>query len=253
MEVQDSSNNNSYKPANRNSSAWLVAIIFIAVGLLWFGRNAGVITNEFFRVVVSWQMLLIVLGISMLFQRRSTVGGAILMAVGTIFILPKIALGISMGTFWPLVFVVVGIVIIVSLKSNPRSRQKYYDRRYRDRVGDSHYESDGGFINSSSNFNTVRHIVIDPIFKGAILQASFGGTVLDLRKTSLEEGDTYIEIECTFSGVEIYVPTDWNVVIDMQPVFGGVDDKRFRTGADIPGRRLIIRGKITFGGVEIKN
>lgn len=121
MEIQDS--RESYRPIRRYNSAWLIGIIFIVVGLLWFGHNAGVVSSTLFHIVVSWQMLLIVLGISMLFQRRKIVGGAILIGIGGFFMFDKFTDLITWDS-WPLVFVLVGVVIIVSLIGTRICRSK---------------------------------------------------------------------------------------------------------------------------------
>lgn len=43
-------------------------------------------------------------------------------------------------------------------------------------------------------------MVLDEVFKGATIRNTFGGTVLDLRRTNISEGETYIEVECNFGG-----------------------------------------------------
>lgn len=78
---------------------------------------------------------------------------------------------------------------------------------------------------------------------------------MDLRRTSLPEGDTVIDVELSFGGIEIYVPDNWVIVSELESVLGGVEDKRYGAiSAPAAGNgRLIIRGNVTFGGVVIKN
>lgn len=54
--------------------------------------------------------------------------------------------------------------------------------------------------------------ILDELFKGAIIRTSFGGTTIDLRHTHIAPGETYIDLDCSWGGVEIYVPSDWTVV-----------------------------------------
>ena len=39
---------------------------------------------------------------------------------------------------------------------------------------------------------------------------------------------TYIDLDCSWGGVEIYVPSDWKVVFKCNAFFGGCDDKRWQ-------------------------
>lgn len=89
--------------------------------------------------------------------------------------------------------------------------------------------------------------------KGGTIQNSFGGTVIDLRRTTLPEGETFLDIDCTFGGIEIYVPSDWKVVFRCTTCLGGCQDKRFGGGMIDQNRILVIRGDLTFGGIDIKS
>lgn len=114
-------------------------------------------------------------------------------------------------------------------------------------------ESENGYLRSDNAFGSVRHVVLDELFKGASIRASFGGTVIDLRHTHLAPGETYIDIDCTCSGIELYIPSDWNVLPQCNAFAGGCEDKRWQ-GANINKEStLIIRGNISFGGLEIKD
>ena len=46
------------------------AAVFIIVGLLFLGRNFGIIDSYLFHILVSWQMLLVVVGIVNLIKRH---------------------------------------------------------------------------------------------------------------------------------------------------------------------------------------
>ncbi len=228
----------------------VIAAIFITAGFLFLGRNLGFVEPYLLRIFISWQMLLIVLGLVSLSKRQST-GGLILIGVGAFFLIPRIigAGHIWLSTYWPLVFVLVGVLLLVKL-FNP---DKHHYRRDRFKQSAS-YTTEKGFVNSTNTFGSVKQIVLDPVFKGAKITNTFGGTILDLRHTVLEAEETFIDIECTFGGIEIFVPTSWNVEINVQHIAGGSDDKRYRVRENVDfDHKLIIRGNITFGGIEIKN
>lgn len=58
--------------------------MFIIVGLLFLGRNFGIIDSDLFGILVSWQMLLIVVGVVNLIKRHFF-GGVITIAIGSLF------------------------------------------------------------------------------------------------------------------------------------------------------------------------
>ena len=237
------------------------AILLIAVGLIWQGRNTGYISFDLFRILISWQMLLIALGVSSLFSR--SYGGAFaLILVGSVFLMPKLGwierdwLSIN----WPIILIVVGVVLLIK----PLFRQGYYSSdsqkvgrrrgKYGSENGANKYVSSDGYVFSESIFSSVQQIVLDPVFKGARLKTVFGGTVLDLRRTSLEFPETIIDVDCIFGGIEIYLPNDWNLQNQVSSVMGGAEDKRFNASTEIDQTHvLIVRGKVVFGGIEFKN
>ena len=59
---------------------------------------------------------------------------------------------------------------------------------------------------------------------------------------------------CTFGGVEIYLPSDWNLLTQIDAFIGGCDDKRYNSSVEIDKEHiLIVRGKVSFGGIEFKS
>ena len=97
-------------------------------------------------------------------------------------------------------------------------------------------------------------MVLAPLFKGTEINTVFGEVILDLRKTDIEEGETRVEVNVVFGGVEIYVPSNWEIVINTTNVLGETEDKRFYTEETTSStKKLIINGACVFGGIEIKN
>ncbi len=248
MELKETRERN---PQTKRNSIF-VALILITAGAVLIGRNLGYVEHYIYRIVISWQMLLIVLGLSMI--RKQPTSGIVLIGVGTFFLLPHITnVGHNwMGTYWPVIFVFAGIIIIVNMfrkKSYCHSWEK--GDMFKD---ETLYTTDEGFVNSDISFGSVRQIVLAPVFKGARISNRFAGTVLDLRHSSLEAEETYIDVDNSFGGVEIYVPENWMVKVATQNFFGGTDDKRYKSARiEDQAKKLIIRGSVSFGGLEIKN
>ena len=91
-------------------------------------------------------------------------------------------------------------------------------------------------------------------FTGGKLTAIFGGSDIHLENCSLAHGQNEMDLFVMFGGYTIYVPQEWNVVIDVVPIFGGFSDKRIKDPNRVyeDDKVLIIKGLVLFGGGEIK-
>lgn len=92
-----------------------------------------------------------------------------------------------------------------------------------------------------------------PTFTGGSLTAILGGIELDLREATVEEGPARIDATALFGGIDIAVPADWNVQVEIMPILGGVEDSRPVSRTDHDDVDLLVTGFVAFGGVEITN
>lgn len=238
------------RPRNGGMNVVLTASIFIAAGIIFLARNLGLVDYNLFRILISWQMLLIVLGLNLIFKKQ-IVGGGILIGVGVFFLIPRITgLGYHwIATYWPILFVLIGIMLLFKLW-----KPGVFLREGARFAKDNSFKSADGFVTSNNAFGSVSQIVLDPVFKGARITNTFGSTLIDLRHTSLEAAETYIDIDCTFGGIEIFVPHNWTVKSNLNHFFSGNDDKRYwANNVQDTAHKLIIRGNISFSGIEIKS
>lgn len=245
----DKSQRNVYK--QQRTTNLVVAFAFIAAGVLILLRNLGILNEAITSFFISWQMMLIVMGGVMVLKARRTkrnksVGGIVLIAIGVFYLIPA---RFDMVSLWPLWFIVFGLAILY--KTRRRS-----DTSFSSAAGEGQYtggSSEEGFVNSDVRFGSAKHVVLEPFFKGGFLDVSFGEVVLDLRRTKLEQRETYIEIEAAFGGVKLLVPSSWNIVAEMDTTFSSFSDKRFVSHEIDSEHKLIIRGDVDFGGIEIKS
>lgn len=230
----------------------ILAVILIAAGLVIFAHKQGYVNEQAYNILISWQMLLVVLGVWSV-VRRNWYSGVLLIGIGAFFLIPMLT-GAGAGwarTYWPLSLVLLGILIIIRMI---RGGKKDNGREAHHHDQETSYNTEDGFVVSENFMGAVRHIVLDPVFKGARIRNSFGGTVLDLRHTTLADSETFIDIDCTCGGIEIFVPNGWTVVSNIHPMLAGCDDKRFKHGGEPDlAHKLILRGRITLGGIEIKD
>ena len=92
------------------------------------------------------------------------------------------------------------------------------------------------------------------VFRAAEMTTIMGRADLDLRKTTVAPGEEgVIEVFTLMGGSTIRVPEGWHVDLRATPVMGGIRDRR--TGArDAAGApRIVIRGFIMWGGLDIRS
>ena len=238
------------KKQRNNNGLLVVALVLIGLGLVILARNMNFIDYWVYRIIVSWQSLLIIFGIWLL-AKKDTTCGLIMVCSGVFCLIPKIARLAPdwLHTYWPLLLVFTGIIVLVNFfRSNNRPKHSCCCSENVDNA------TIDGFVDSRNTFSSAHHIVLDPVFRGARIRNTFGGAVLDLRKTALGETDTIIDIDCTFGGIKLFVPDNCIVIDRTKSFFGGVDNKRgsVLNDPDNPNR-IIVMGNINFGGLEIRN
>jgi predicted membrane protein len=108
-------------------------------------------------------------------------------------------------------------------------------------------------------WSSVRRTSAASPFRGGDITAIMGGGQLDLRQAVIPAGEeAVLDIVAVMGGVEIMVPSDWEVATPLIPFMGGVEDRRFPPATDptapkSPSRRLVLRGLVMMGGVHIKS
>lgn len=235
-----------------------VAIVLIIVGALFLGFNLGLIQERYRPILISWEMLLIVLGAISLFKRHF-VSGFILLSLGVFFLLPKVV-AISSDfaqVYWPIMLIFVGIILLfhrfVYPKRNHCSTQSYDWHHVDSTISSEHQQAQGEF-HKNVVFGNEEFLVLDTEFKGGDINVTFGEIKIDLRKTQLATAKVAVEINVQFGNVVIFVPSDWKVQLQVNCVFGGFEDKRiFSPDRSDQDKTLVIYGSTTFGGGELRN
>lgn len=249
------------KKSKSNSSFGIyVGIILISGGLIYLLNNLGYIEKSIIEIVITFPMLLLLLSLYWIF-RKHFFWGFLGVLISLIFLVPKVSTfypnlitfpfeNLTLeNTILPILFILFGIAIISKVVSKPK--KKYTDKEYE---FSEYFRNNKLFSGMDVIFSSSKNIVITPLFKGTEINTIFGGAVLDLRKTDIEEGETIIEVNVVFGGVEIYVPSNWEISINTTNILGGTKDSRFYTeGETSSTKKLIINGACIFGGVEIKN
>ena len=221
----------------------VLGVGIIALGVLFLLGNMDIIDpSSYLRY---WPAIIVVVGLSSLIQSTHGPGriwGLILTFIGAAMLLDRIYfLHFNLWDYWPLILVFIGIMMIMRSSLLRRGIAAPPFAEIKD--ANDYIKAVavlGGCKRSSNSQN----------FQGGELTAVMGGLEIDLRDASMK-GDAVIEVFATMGGMEIRVPEDWLVIIDGFPFMGGFEDKT-RPPKDST-KRLIIKGTVVMGGVEIKS
>ncbi|MCK9422330.1 MAG: cell wall-active antibiotics response protein [Bacteroidales bacterium] len=231
---------------SRQIKKYTLGVIVIIAGLLLLLVNTGFLPYEFQHILISWQMLLIAIGIVSLFSSESRTPGTILILIGVIFILPRIfdLPFNAMHLFWPLILIAIGVLILF---------RRIPHGPWHPGINRQSQPRDDGYIFEDNIFSGTKNRIIQQVFRGGHINCIFGGSELDLSQATLAEGINELEVNTIFGGVTITVPSDWKVQLKITSILGGFTDKRtYLKESPDPSRILIIKGSVIFGGGEIK-
>ena len=229
-------------------------IILIVLGVILILERLNLIPESMADLLISWQMLLVGIGVLSIIGGNRT-AGTILIVIGGTFLIPEI---ITVPheirrIYWPLILVAIGISILF--------RQR--DHRKIGIITEPAPEvtPDYSFNNMNSFDDFVifggREIFINSqALAGGKATSIFGGIEFDLRKANLQQGGAVIDCVSVFGGCGFKIPMDWNVRNEVTTIFGAFTDKRGDTYSEKyydPSKTLVIKGISMFGGIEVKH
>lgn len=228
------------------SGRYFFGIILILLGAGFLADQLGYF--ELGDIISTyWPMVLIVAGLTGLFDKKSSkVGNLIVLALGILFQLNRLNyLEIEVfKLFWPVVLIIIGLNILFTKGVKHHHVKVDVDKWSTNVVDDATVDSFVIFSGLETNNQSQE-------FKGGKLTAIFGGIELNLTGATLNNNEAFIEATSLFGGIDIFVPNDWNVKMSGTPIFGGWTNKT-RPNSDPNAPVLVVRCTTIFGGIEIK-
>lgn len=189
-----------------------------------------------------WPLLFLAVGLSKLLG-GDLVGGLVVCGVGAVFALAEFHPDVGYGDVfeqWPLFLVALGVVVVLrSIFPAPKTRRRENEAAAEGRSG-------------LAIFRTVRARPETDSYRGDQLVAVIGGVDLDLERAALHPDGAMVEVFAFWGAIEIRVPRTWEVDVQVIPVMGGSEDKtRKEEPTPVGAPRLVVRGLVVMGGVEV--
>lgn len=229
-----------------NYSSFIWAGVLVVLGLYFLLKNFGLISFRLPTYLISWRIIPFIIGINAL-TKQKYFEGIFAIGLSIFFFAPDFISKEAYQTYsklWPLLLVVAGGAIVYK-----RLRPTYPDATFknkqdvntRDKINETYIMSGGNKKITSSQFSGGRILCV------------MGGSQMDLTNANLN-APALIDIFVLMGGVELRIPKEWNVQVDVLPIMGGVEDKitTYPDHVVNPAQRLVISGNIVMGGLEIK-
>lgn len=213
----------------------LVGLLIVVAGLLMLGDNLGLMQTR--RVLAYWPVGVLAVG-AMMFTRAADVAGrtwaGFVMFVGGWWTLSVLMdWPVRLSTIFPIGLVMIGIVVIQRAVGLRPVEPGTADQS----------------ISDLAFWAGIERKVTSALFRRADITAVMGGIQLDFRQAAIN-GEAVVDLFVFMGGVEIKVPPDWIVSNQAIAIMGGAQDKS--TGSADSKHRLVLRGFIMMGGVEVK-
>jgi len=245
----------------------VAGVIIMMVGAFLLLNKMDFFIPEVYHIVISWQMLLIAIGIVLLVDKPADhkTAGLVLIVIGSLFLLPKVFPLFSVSGFIiPVIIIAIGISFIIKATT-----RKDENKDYETWCGD-HPEWNGHYRNFEKNITTKNGELVHKEYafsgskekwtqdklKNVFIEATFSGVELDFTQAELADDikvAACIKVKSVFSGVILYVPDDWNIMVHKSGAFGGFSDKRPNRVLQVSGEKsVILEVESVFGGVEIR-
>lgn len=241
---------------SNNNTSLLFGIIIASAGVLYLLKQFKLIEFD----IHIWPLFLIVGGIMSGMKKgflRPT--PLILVTIGIAFMIPDFTIAgvASRKLLWPVLLILSGLFIAFRPKKkldNLNLVREDFAKRF-DGDNKEKIEVDENFVNIEAYFGGRKEIITSKQFSGCAATAICGGAEINLMQADNIIQPMVIDLRVVFGGIEIIVPSHWEIVNEVDVLFGGIEDKRnLRTAADIgESKKLLLRGSVTFGGLELKS
>lgn len=246
----------SHHRHHRGSKKYFGALILIVIGGIMLVNRLPIALPSW---LFSWKSIVIIIGL--LIGLRHRFKGWVwfgLILLGAAFILVDNYVPSAYQDFvFPVGIILLGLFIFVSKLLG----HQYWQRRapycenpgVRDRQAKQTASiSDEDTIKIDNFFGGIKRSFISKELKGGHIRNVFGGSKVNLTQCDFGEA-VNIRVNNVFGGVKLIIPSDWQVVANMETVFGGVDDKTNLDETETAKKCLTLEGELIFGGIEIDN
>lgn len=231
----------------------MFGLIILLLGVALLLKKMGIFPYFCFRVY--WPVVLIIIGFFVGIQKKFTNNAWwILMLIGAMNLIPRFSFYVgdtfvrSKELIVPAFLIVGGIIMIL----RPKRIGPNFNTKFQQKFTPTGSNS----LNTDVVFGGRKEIITSKDFQGGTVTATFGGCEINLLQADSSLSTIVLTVRATFGGIEVIVPSHWEVKSEVETIFGSTQDERtFRMQESNPDlkKTLVLKGSCVFGSVEIKS
>jgi hypothetical protein len=231
---------------NNKNSVIFISVLLVSLGAVLLLRNFGLLDFKFPEKIISWRLIPLIIGINA-FLKGKNIEGLIATTIAVVFFIPDYLTPEQIKFYrklWPLLLVAIGGLILFK-HYNPK-----YDLPKRELNAEG---KDSEFLNESNIMAGTVKKVFSKEFEGGRINCIMGGAEIDLTESDLASASA-LNVLVIMGGLQLKIPKEWNVIIDVLPIMGGVEDQIMKYPDSVVDKekRFLISGNVIMGGIEIK-
>lgn len=244
---------------SKSNSRIFLGFLLVIVGALFLMDNLNYLYFDIPHVIFSLPAIMIIVGVLLLINSEKKGAGVIFIVIGGIWLLPRIFPWISIngGVIISVLIIALGIYILTKRRNYHGYNHSFNKGEKPDQQQTSYttgFSEDTDKIDDVAIFGGGHKFISSNNFQGGNITAIFGGSEIDMTRCKLAPGKHILEVTALFGGTTLIVPKEWNIIINVLPLFGGFSHKGMR-GPNVvidAESTLIIKGVVIMGGGEIK-
>lgn len=231
-----------YRPRDRGKNTW--GWIILGIGLFLLLKEFNLFNLRWKEI---WPYLLLVTGLAIgLRNRFRNHTWWILIFIGLVNIIPRFEIfNISSASLvLPVAFIIGGALILLGSRRGTRCGRTVQVVSHDDQK-----------INIDVYFGGRKEFITSKEFRGGKVNINFGGVELNLMQADSTEQPMVLETQTAFGGLELIIPSHWELRNEVETTVGNVEDQRqFRKShTGDPQPTLVLKGSVHFGSIEVKS
>jgi predicted membrane protein len=217
-----------------------IGLVVLTLGVLWTLDNLGM--TDASEIVRWWPLVAIAWGLLHLFGigvRPRVNIGALWTIIGVLALLGTLGvIHFTIFALWPLFLVLIGGSLVL--------------RGWRGTSWIQSGTSHSSQPNVTAILSGAQHKIVGQDFQGADVTAVLAGVTMDFRSAHMVGRDATVDVFAMWGGIDLVVPEGWRVEGRVTPILGAYQDSTV-VPADPNAPKLIVRGDVVMGGIEVMN
>jgi hypothetical protein len=228
----------------RESNKKGLGIAIIVIGLLLILHKT---VFPYFEFRLTWPYILIIIGLLIGIKNNFRNPAAfILIGIGAFKLIPAFPImGVMSNELaLPALLIIIGLLLVFRRKHN-----RYINGPTTEIV--THSENS---VNIDVTLGGKKEIITSKDFRGGNVSVTFAGCELNLTQADSTIQPMELNLKVVCSGVELIVPSHWEIRNEIETTMGSVEDHRtVITNTDFEKKTLVLTGSCSFGSIEIKS